>query len=108
TDFSDFSAAFWCVPDNGNTDTFTLLFKFDGATGGMAVCEPEIEGQEFIGGLSVIRSLEEPLNWYYDVETGRKISSEEITAGPAVSSNYDGTGHIYYCHEGRWVARLVH
>lgn len=101
----DFSAALWCEQPDSQGRRYVLLFKLDGRTwpGG---CPARIENQDFAGGLSVIANLEEPLEWFWNMRDRRPVGRPgQMTKGPGIRSLYDGTGNIYYCHEGQWVAR---
>jgi hypothetical protein len=107
--FNDYSAALWCEPEEGTTG-YTLLLKLNGRPwpGG---CPDRIDYQGDPRGLSVIRMLDEPLEWYRDVASDAPVSGiarNERTRGPGIQSIYDGLGHIYYCHLGTWLARLLH
>lgn len=101
----DFSAALWCEQPDRQGRKYVLLLKLDGRKwpGG---CPARIESQDFAGGLSVIANLEEPLEWFWNMQDRRPVGKPgQMTKGPGIRSLYDGTGNIYYCHEGQWVAR---
>lgn len=101
----DFSAAFWCERPEQDAGKYILLLKLDGRAwpGG---CPNLIVGQDFAGGLSVIRDLRESLDAYWNMRDQNPVGkSGQITSGPGIQSQYDGTGNIYYCHEGKWIAR---
>jgi len=101
----DFSFAFWCEQMERGARKYVLLLNLDGRAwpGG---CTSRIEGQDFAGGLSVIRDLKEPLDWYWNMQDKKKLGRPgQMTAGPGIRSLYDGTGNIFYCHEGKWLAR---
>lgn len=101
----DFTAAFWCEQPDRGAKKYVLLLKLDGRAwpGG---CPNRIEGQDFVGGLSIIRNLNDPLEWYWNMHDQKPVGKpSQRTNGTGIQSIYDGTGNIYYCHEGKWVAR---
>lgn len=101
----DFSAALWCEQPDSQGRKYVLLLKLEGRRwpGG---CPARIENQDFAGGLSVIADLEEPLDWFWNMRDRKPVGKPgQMTKGPGIRSLYDGTGNIYYCHEGQWVAR---
>jgi hypothetical protein len=103
---NDTSAAFWCEPDGG-ANGVTLLIKLDGRQwpGG---CLDRIEYQSDIGGLSIIRMLDEPLSIYRPTRTTDAVPTvptDARTDGPGIQSEYDGFGFMYYCYRGQWLSR---
>jgi hypothetical protein len=101
----DFSAAFWCERTDVTDNKFVLLLKLDGH-GWPEGCPSRIDSQDFAGGLSIVRSLHEPLEWYWNMKDETPVGKPgEIASGLGIQSLYDGTGNIYYCHDGEWVAR---
>lgn len=102
---NDFSAAFWCERPERGGKKYVLLLKLDGRPwpGG---CPSQIENQDFAGGLSVVRDLSDLLDSYWNMQDRKPVGLPgQTTKGPGVRSLYDGTGNIYYCHDGKWVAR---
>jgi hypothetical protein len=101
----DFSAALWCERPELGSKKYVLLLKL-GSRIWPGGCPSRIEGQDFVGGLSVIQSLNDPLEWYWNMQDQKPVGKPgQTTKGPGIQSLYDGTGNIYYCHEGKWVAR---
>jgi len=101
---NDFSSAFWCERPERGDKKYVLLLKLDGRQwpGG---CPNVIEDQDFAGGLSVIRNLNEPLAWYWNMKDRKRFGKPgQKTLGPGIQSIYDGTGVRYYCYQGTWIA----
>lgn len=107
--FNDYSAAFWCHKEGDKPREFTLLLNFDGGTLGMGSCPETIEKQEYIGGLSVIELSHDPLTEYFDPITKAKYNGAgvETATGPAILSEYDGVGFVYYCYKKHWLVKAL-
>jgi hypothetical protein len=101
-------SALWCRPRGGPQGQYTLLFRFGARAGPMGRCPIKIERRGHIGGLSVLRSFDLTLDHFRYVDEPTKRGPKVSIAGPAIRSEYDGTGAIYYCHEGRWLAFGLH
>jgi len=103
---NDHSAAFWCTQTSDGEKKYVLLLKLDGKKwpGG---CPDRIENQFQIGGLSIIRKLNEPLASYSYVDDAAIRPLAGRTSGPGIKSSYDGTGVIFTCNRGRWAFRQL-
>lgn len=107
--YADRSAAFWCERPEGGSKKYVLLLRLNERSwpGG---CEGRIDNQDTASGLSVIRRLDEPLEWYSDAITNAALANLEPgqkTDGAGIQSAYGNAGRIYYCHAGRWVSRAL-
>lgn len=102
------TSALWCRPREGPKNRYTLLFRFGSPNAPMARCPPRIDNRQHIGGLSVVHGLRLTLDDFYYVDEPRKTGAKVPAAGDAIREVYDGTGTIYYCYEGRWLAFMLH
>jgi hypothetical protein len=102
------ASALWCRPRGGPPRRHTLLFRFGSLAGPMGRCPIRIENQEHIGGLSVRRGFDLTLDHFRYVDEPNKTGPKVPLTGPAIRSEYDGTGTLYYCYEGRWLEFFLH
>jgi hypothetical protein len=103
----DTAAALWCRPRGGPAGRYTLLLRFGSKSGPMGRCPIRIEGQQHIGGLSVVK-LKQTLDHFRYVDEPTKTGPAIQPSDVGIQSEYDGTGAIFYCHEGRWLRSSLH
>jgi len=102
--------AVWCTKDMKKLHSdreYSLLVRFDDATNLLAHCPKRIDGIKFIGGLT-FKTVDEPADWYYFIETRKKVGDKGRVSTNAVQSIYDGTGHYHICVNGKWASRGFH
>jgi hypothetical protein len=66
-----------------------------------------IDGQQHIGGLSVVK-INQTLDHFYYVDAPTTAGPKIQPSGVGIKSEYDGAGGIYYCQEGRWLRSSFH
>ena len=102
------ASAVWCRPRGGRPDRYTLLFRFGEGVGGFARCPNRIDNLEHIGGLSVVRRPNLSLARFYYVDQPGKKGPDAPATDPAIQEIYDGTGRLFYCYAGHWLAFGLH
>ncbi len=103
----DTASALWCRPRSGPQGRYTLLLRFGPKAGPMARCPTRIDGRQHIGGLSVVK-INQTLDHFRYIDEPTKPGPTVLANGVGIQSEYDGTGTIYYCHEGRWLGLFLH
>ena len=103
----DTASALWCRPRGAQTEMYTLLFRFGSKSGPIGRCPNRIDGQQHIGGLSVVK-VTHTLDHFRYVDEPTKAGPAVQPSGVAIQSEYDGTGGIFCCHEGRWLHAFLH
>lgn len=112
------SAVFWCerTNDTGERRYFLVFeFKIDHE---LARCPHEIEHTSgYPGGLLIFQRYSQ-YDRFYKRDTLEKFAyvRDPQRSGPrgvrlrhpAILSYKDGTGTIYYCHQGEWLERYFH
>jgi hypothetical protein len=101
------ASALWCHPRGGPPTRYTLLFRFGPNAGPMGRCPTRIDGQQHIGGLSVVK-INQTLDHFYYVDAPTTAGPKIQPSGVGIKSEYDGAGGIYYCQEGRWLRSSFH
>lgn len=102
----DTAAAVWCRAGRASGG-YTLLFRFGPKSGAIARCPNRVDGQQHIGGLSVVK-INQTLDHFRYVDEPTRAGPTVSASGIGIRSEYDGTGAIYYCHEGRWLRWAFH
>lgn len=102
--------AVWCTNDMDKKDylrKYTLLVKFEEENHELGKCPNKIENIKLIGGLEIIDD-DSAIDWFYYLDTKKKLTSTSKISSLAIKSIFDGTGRIFACSNGRWVARGLH
>lgn len=104
----DDSAAFWCYKKDKKMNI--LMFTYKGKLATPGKCLPYVELKDrFPGGLSLSKERHIPLSNFLYWENPRKHGpTGRVTDYPAIIEEYDGVGHLLYCHEGKWLFLLQH
>ena len=99
--------AAWCTNDLNKSESdrsYTLVVKIDNKVDPLSRCSGKLTGLHHIGGLSFI-DINEPAEWYYFVESRRKIPITGKLQTKGISSEDDGVGENFVCIEGKWAYR---
>ncbi len=102
------TSAVWCRPRGGRPDRYTLLFRFGESGGAFPRCPKRIDNLEHIGGLSVVRRPNLSLSHFYYIDQPDRKGPNAPATAIAIQEIYDGTGRLFYCYEGHWLAFGLH
>jgi hypothetical protein len=103
----DGSAVLWCQRRVAGRRQFFLLIMTRNESQGVfdaARCPRRIEWTSgYPGGLAIIQSEAFLQEFRYLDAPGRPGPKGVRAAGPAIRTEFDGTGSLLYCHKGRWL-----
>jgi hypothetical protein len=99
--------AAWCTDDLNKIESdrsYTLIVEVDNKTNPLSNCTGKITGFSHIGELSFI-DINEPAEWYYFVESRKRIPLTGKFRTKGIHSEYDGVGENFVCIAGKWAYR---
>ena len=108
-EFGEQSAIYWCERSE-EAEPYLLVVWFSDAGGGAAfLCPRSVSGQNYPGGLRILRDERLPLTAFlYRDDPRLSGPADGFTNGPVIESRYDGAGERFYCHAGRWLFQQFH
>ncbi|HEY8368753.1 MAG TPA: hypothetical protein VIM86_05490 [Thermodesulfobacteriota bacterium] len=102
------SAAYWCETGPRERPAFRLVLMIKDRRHELARCADHIEWGDRIGGLSIEVDDAATLDGFVPLDhRARRPAKGTRRRHPAIRSEHETAGAVFYCHEGVWFVRMA-